>query len=154
VSIHQGLHYESKLRAMEKVLKESGLLYSMQNITERVALHADIDTRRALGIYGRLPKRDFNPRPLPPTSWRYWPDQQKAIYFCVYPEEYELEVHHGITCQDSDLLDGSKWSYLPGGRVWVAFYRKGKYYIKNSKTGPLPEGYGFSWGQDPEFISV
>jgi hypothetical protein len=124
----------------------------MQTVLERVAQHADIDTRRALGIYGKLPKRDFNPRPLPPTSWRYWPNEGKAIYFCADPQNYEFEVHHGITFEDD--MNGRKWSYLPGGRVWVAYYRKGKYRINNNKTVPVPEGYGFSWGQQPEFISV
>jgi hypothetical protein len=123
-------------------------------ILERITLYADIDTRRALGIYKRLPPTDFNPRPLPPVSWRYWPNEQKSIYFCTYPENYELEVHHGITFEDDDMyMHGRKWTYLPGGRVWAAFYRKGKYYIKNSEVAPLPEGYGFSWGELPEFIS-
>ena len=125
----------------------------MQNVIERVARYADIDTRRALGIYGKLSKNEFNPRPLPPTSWRYWPNEQKAIYFCVYPEGYELEVHHGITFEASDLyMYERKWVYLPGGRVWTAFYRKGKYYVNNIDTVPLPDGSGFSWGEQPEFI--
>ena len=111
----------------------------MNIVIERVARHADIDTRRALGIYRRLPPTDFNPRPLPPVSWRYWPDKRKAIYFCMYPEDYEIEVHYEITFQESDVyIHERKWFYLPGGRVWAAFYRRGKYYIKNSEVAPLP----------------
>ena len=127
----------------------------MQALIERVSQYADIDTRRALGIYGRLPKSEFNPRPLPPTSWRYWPNEQKAIYFCADPQNYELEVHHRLTFEEvqSDMfMNRRKWIYLPGGRVWVAYYCKGKYRIKNNKTVPLPDGYGFSWGQQPEII--
>ena len=48
-------------------------------------------------------------------------------------------------------MNRCKWTYLPGGSVWSVWYRKGKYRINNST---LPEGYGFSWGQQPEFISV
>ena len=48
----------------------------------RVAEHADIDTRRALGFPPRkLPKVEFDPRPMRPIEYRYYMNQKKLWYF-------------------------------------------------------------------------
>lgn len=61
---------------------------------QRIARHLDIDTRRAMGFGPqKLPDRDFNPHPVGPSSWRYWPSKRTAIYFEATPEIYMFEVH-------------------------------------------------------------
>jgi len=115
-------------------------------ILERIAFHADIDTRRALGIYKKLPKTNFVPFSLSQVSWRYWPDKRKAIYFNVLPKEYEFEVHEGL------IFDGENWSYTEGAQVRTVWkHRNGRYLF--SEGSPNPVGIRFSFGEKPQFIT-
>jgi hypothetical protein len=93
------------------------------DLIERIARHADIDTRRALGVPpGRLPKCDFVPRPVEPTTWRYFPAIKKLIYI-NFDESYDVfcwEVYDNIAPVDDNEW-GHAWSQVPPGRhrgVW------------------------------------
>ncbi len=83
----------------------------MENVLFRVARHASIDTRRALGVYGRLPKSDFVPRPIAPTTFRYFPVLKKLMYL-NFDESYDVycwEVYDDIE------PDGDVWKQGPDG---------------------------------------
>jgi len=112
-------------------------------ILERIALHADIDTRRALGMYNkiRIPLLSLGPSCI----WRYYPEQHKAIYFNSDPEDYEFEFHEGL------VFDGELWSYTDQSdvrSVWRT--RAGDY--EHTENKPKPNGIRFSFAQIPEFI--
>ena len=94
----------------------------MENVIERTARYADIDTRRALGVLPRrLPKSDFVPRPIKPTTWRYFPVSRKLMYV-NFDESYD--VYTWDVYDDVDPVDylGARWLQEPfGGRhkgVW------------------------------------
>lgn len=78
-----------------------------------VLKHADIDTRRALGVYRRLPKSEFVPRPIPPVSFRYWPEKKTIVYTDFSPDCYEMTVYHNITRQ------GPRWSPCEIWSIWL-----------------------------------
>jgi hypothetical protein len=88
------------------------------NLIERVARFADIDTRLALGIPpGRLPKTDFNPLRMMPTTFRYFPALKKIIYI-NFDESYD--VYCWEVFEDIEPL-GDVWIQGPNGRnrgVW------------------------------------
>jgi len=112
-------------------------------ILERIALHADIDTRRALGIYNKIkvPCLEVGH----PCIWRYYPDLHKAIYFNADPEDYEFEIHEGMT------FDGEYWSYTDTwARVRTTWkHRNGRYVYRDL---PAKLGIRFALAQNPEFI--
>lgn len=115
----------------------------MNNLIERIALYADIDTRRALGIYGRvvIPPLDFQAK----NVWRYWPAQKKAIFFCADPRDYEFEVHNGLVFQYGH------WFYEEGScvrSVWKT--RRGKY--TSRRTEPRVFDISFSFAEKPQFM--
>lgn len=89
------------------------------NLIERVARFADIDTRLALGIPpGKLSNTDFNPRPLPPTTFRYFPALKKII-FINFDESYD--VYCWEVFEDVVPTDTGAWIQGPNGRnrgVW------------------------------------
>jgi hypothetical protein len=92
----------------------------VQFLVERVARFADIDTRRALGVPpGRLPKMDFVPRPIAPTTFRYFPALRKLLYI-NFDESYDVfcwEVYEDIR----PVADGEAWFHGPNGShrgVW------------------------------------
>jgi hypothetical protein len=64
---------------------------------EHILRYADIDTRRALGVYQRLPVRPFDFRPIPPVSVRYWPEKKMVMYTNFYADEYMFTVYRGTT---------------------------------------------------------
>jgi hypothetical protein len=81
-------------------LKASGLIKNKMDpeiwgklpwdLIRRVAHFADIDARRALGFKPRrLPKSDFVPRPIAPTTWRYFTALKKLLYI-NFDESYDL----------------------------------------------------------------
>ena len=89
----------------------------MENVMSRVASFADIDTRRALGVYKRLTKSVFVPRPIEPTTFRYFPALKKLLYvnfdesYDVYSWEMYEDIHP----------DGDAWIQGPQGNrrgVW------------------------------------
>lgn len=75
--------------------------------------YADIDTRRALGIYGRLSPSEFIFRPVPPTSFRYWPQKRMVMYTNFNPDNYEFVVYRDIF-----LMDGDLWSPCQVAETW------------------------------------
>ena len=88
------------------------------DLIERIASFADIDARRALGIPPRkLPKSDFVPRPIKPTTWRYFSAIKKLIYI-NFDESYDAycwEIFEEIE------PDGDAWVQGRNGRqrgVW------------------------------------
>jgi hypothetical protein len=111
-------------------------------VLERIALYADIDTRRALGMYNKLqvPNLILGPSCI----WRYYPAQHKAIYFNAHPEDYEFEIHEGL------VFDGELWSYTEESQVRSTWTRGGDYV--HTESGPKPHGLGFGFAQNPEFI--
>jgi hypothetical protein len=114
-------------------------------ILERIALYADIDTRRALGIYNKIKVPCLHIGPS--CIWRYYPAQHKAIYFDADPENYEFEIHEGI------VFDGELWSYTEESQVrstWLT--KRGEYDYVHTERGPIPLDIRFSFAQIPEFI--
>ena len=92
----------------------------VQFLVERVARFADIDARRALGVPpGRLPKSDFVPWPIAPTTFRYFPALRKLLYI-NFDESYDVytwEVYEDIR----PVADGEAWFHGPNGThrgVW------------------------------------
>jgi hypothetical protein len=52
------------------------------DILEHIAGLADIDTRRAMGFKPlKLPRIEFNPRPMPTSEYRYYTREKKLWYF-------------------------------------------------------------------------
>ena len=91
----------------------------MNSIIERIASFADIDTRRALGIYRKLPKTDadFTFRKLHPTTFRYFPASRKLLYINFNPsyDVYCWEIYDDIEPM------GDAWFQAGNGRhrgVW------------------------------------
>jgi hypothetical protein len=113
-------------------------------LRERVAKYADIETRRALGVFDRLPVINFVPRPLPVESWRYWPATRTAIFFHADPNHYEFEVHEGL------VFDGEHWTFAEGARV-RSTRRRGNGTYSHIDVPPL-QGTRFLFAQNPEFI--
>jgi hypothetical protein len=88
------------------------------NLVERVARFADMDTRRALGVPPRrLPKSDLVPRPIEPTTWRYFAALKKLLYL-NFDESYDVycwEIYDDIE------PEGEAWIHGPNGShrgVW------------------------------------
>lgn len=86
---------------------------------ECILRHADIDTRRALGIYGRLPRSDFVPRTIPAESFRYWPEKKTVMYTEFGGDRYEFTVYRDIE------RVGEGWSPCNVASVWLN--QKGTY---------------------------
>lgn len=114
-------------------------------LRERVAKYADLDTRRALGVFGRLPVTNFVPRPLPVESWRYWPATRTAVFFNADPAHYEFEVHKGL------VFDGENWSYENDSRVSATWKQRNRYAF--SEYGPRSGITHFSFAENPQFIT-
>jgi hypothetical protein len=70
---------------------------------EHILRYADIDTRCALGVYRRLPSNEFVFRPIPPESFRYWPEKRMVMYTNFYPDNYEFSVYSEISAMDDEL---------------------------------------------------
>jgi hypothetical protein len=112
-------------------------------IKDHVAQFADVDTRRALGVFGRVSIPDLKLQP--PTLWRYWPAQKKAIFFCADP--YEFEVHTGL------VFDGNLWIYEEGARISAVWRKRSGKYVFSEHNTYHPLDHGFSFGENPQFIT-
>ena len=126
------------------------------NVVSLVGDYSDIDTRRALGIPPkRLPPSNFNPRPIPRISWRYWPERGVAIFFQARPDRsYEFEVHTHLYYDEEVQL----WYYVPGARVSATRANRLRSRFTFSEFCPAwlmnPQDQpGFMFGQQPEFIT-
>ena len=92
------------------------------DLIERIASFADFDTRRAIGVPPRkLPKSDFVPRPIKPTTFRYFPELKKLLYinFDESYDNYQWEVYENIEPV------GNIWRQRGDGRhrgVWRGIY--------------------------------
>ena len=115
----------------------------MNNIVERVALYADIDTRRALGVYRKLPKVSIERGPT--TIWRYWTEHKKAIFFTANPLEYEFEIHEGL------VFDGEHWTYTENSHVRSTIKNKNGKYV-NFSYKPKSTELAFHFAMNPEFV--
>jgi len=114
----------------------------MKKLREHVAQYADLDARRALGVFGCAPRIDIVRGP--PEIWRYWVAHRRALYFNPSWDEYSFEIHDRI------MYDGEHWTYMDGARVRnVWSNRTGKYRYADYR--PLPH-IQFLFGQHPEFI--
>jgi hypothetical protein len=94
------------------------------DLIERVASFADIDARRALGVPPRrLPKSDFVPRPIKPTTFRYFVALKKLLYL-NFDESYDVytwEVYDNMVPMEDDDDWGPLWAQEILGRhrgVW------------------------------------
>jgi len=88
------------------------------DLIEHIARFTDIDSRRALGFKPRrLPRSDFVPRPIEPTTFRYFAELKKLLYI-NFDESYDVftwEVYEEIE------PDGDAWVQERHGRhrgVW------------------------------------
>ena len=90
----------------------------MAALIERVARWADIDTRRALGVPpGRLPKTDFVPWPIAPTTFRYFAALKKLLYI-NFDESYDVYMWE---VYDEIEPEGDVWFHGPNAShrgVW------------------------------------
>jgi hypothetical protein len=119
------------------------------DLIERVASFADFDARRALGFPPRkLPKSDFVPRPIAPTTFRYFAALKKLLYI-NFDESYDVfmwEVYEDIT----PVAEGEAWIQGPNGShrgVWRGLDR----FMEFDKTeGHFP----FHFAGVPEIISA
>jgi len=94
------------------------------DIIERIASFADFDARRALGFLPRkLPRSDFVPRPIEPTTFRYFPATRKLLYI-NFDESYDVftwEVYDNMVPMEADADWGPLWAQEITGRhrgVW------------------------------------
>lgn len=84
-----------------------------EEMEHHILRYADIDTRRTLGVYGRLPIQSFVFRPIPPISFRYWPEKRIVIYTNFHPDSYEFIVYRDIF-----LMEGDLWSPCQVSETW------------------------------------
>ena len=88
------------------------------DLIEHIARFTDIDSRRALGFKPRrLPRSDFVPRPIEPTTFRYFAELKKLLYI-NFDESYDVfcwEVYDDIE------PEGDVWFHGPNAShrgVW------------------------------------
>ena len=118
----------------------------MQSLIERVARHADIDTRRALGVPpGRLPKSNLVPRPIAPTTFRYFPALKKIVYL-NFDESYD--VFYWEVFEDVEPI-GDAWQQGPNGRNRGVWHGLDEYMYFDKPGSP----FEFHFAGRPEIIS-
>jgi hypothetical protein len=120
------------------------------DLIERIASFADIDTRRALGIPPRrLPKSDFVPWPIAPTTFRYFPALKKllSINFDESYDVYSWEVYENIV-PVNDNERGPVWSQVSPGRHRGVWRGLDDFMYYDNPTFKLP----FQFAGQPEII--
>jgi hypothetical protein len=117
------------------------------DLIELIAHFADIDSRRALGFKPRkLPRSDFVPRPIEPTTFRYFAALKKLLYI-NFDESYDVfcwEVYEDI----GPVAGGEAWFHGPNGShrgVWRGLDR----FMEFDKNGGHFE---FHFAGAPEII--
>ena len=77
----------------------------METIRRCVASHADIDVRRALGVYGpiRVPE-GFTGRTLEPISFRWFPHKKMIVYLDFRPHMYELVMYKNVEMSEDVVM--------------------------------------------------
>jgi hypothetical protein len=117
------------------------------HLIERIASFADFDTRRALRIPpGRLPPSDFVPRPIAPTTFRYFPATRKLLYI-NFDESYDVfmwEVYDDIE------PEGDVWFHGPNASHRGVWRGRGRF-MEFDKNGG---NFEFHFAGVPEIISV
>jgi hypothetical protein len=118
------------------------------DLIERVASFADFDARRALGIPpGKLPKSDFVPRPIEPTTWRYFPALRKLMYL-NFDESYDIYIWE---VYDEIEPEGTSWLQRVNGIHRGVWRGLGDFiYFDSPAERPGP----FWFAGQPEIISV
>ena len=119
------------------------------DLIEHIARFADIDSRRAMGFLPRrLPRSDFVPRPIEPTTFRYFAALKKLLYI-NFDESYDVfmwEVYEDI----APVVGGEAWIHGPNGShrgVWRGLDR----FMEFDKTeGHFP----FHFAGAPEIMSA
>ena len=116
-------------------------------LVERVARFADIDTRRALGIPpGRLAKSSLVPRPIEPTTFRYFAALKKLLYI-NFDESYDVftwEVYEEIE------TEGDAWVCARHGRHRGVWRGLDDFVYFDTRPPPCP----FHFAGQPEIISA
>jgi hypothetical protein len=117
------------------------------HLIERIASFADFDTRRALRIPpGRLPPSDFVPRPIAPTTFRYFVALKKLLYI-NFDESYDVfmwEVYDDIE------PEGDVWFHGPNASHRGVWRGRGRF-MEFDKNGG---NFEFHFAGVPEIISV
>ena len=117
-------------------------------LVERVARFADIDTRRALGVPpGRLAKSSLIPRPIEPTTFRYFAALKKLMYI-NFDESYDVlmwEIYEDI----EPVANGEAWIHGPNGSH-RGFWRGRNGFIEFDNNGGH---FPFYFAGRPEIIS-
>ena len=117
------------------------------HLIEHIASFADIDTRRALGIPpGRLPRSDFVPWPIAPTTFRYFPALRKLLYI-NFDESYDVytgEVYDDVEPQ------GDAWIHGPNGSHRGVWHGLDDFIYYDEPSFKIP----FHFAGQPEIISA
>lgn len=91
----------------------------MENLLHRVADHADIDTRRAMGVPPRRldPEwKDFVPRPYGNEVFKYFVHNKTLLYYEFWNyDQFYSEITRAIIPIDPEMHE---WRHLPGSKVY------------------------------------
>lgn len=101
-------------------------------LIERIASFADIDTRRTMGFKPRKLKRsEFVPRPIEPTTFRYFPQLKKLVYinFDESYDTYTWEVYEDIEQDETSWVHtGTHRGVWRGLDDFMYFDKPGSYF--------------------------
>lgn len=97
----------------------------MDTIFRRIAHHADLDVRRALGVFDRVRiPEGFHGRTMSPTSLRWFPRKRTIMYTDFRPSRYEFSVYTNVDIRDEIIYSytHSKTYEQNGGYVYLVEY--------------------------------
>jgi hypothetical protein len=110
------------------------------NVIERIADHADIDTRRAMGFAPRkLPRIEFDPRPMPPIEYRYYMNEKKLWYFEM--DEYMnfyFEVQTGVELVDPQV---PKFRFTKGSRCRTIIFNDKRIVVREQAAKAITDEF-------------